>query len=196
MQLARVNVADGKILLQAVRFNLGDEIEIEDRGPNVKVVRRQLTNKKGSFEVVEYWELVGINHLTSGAVRAAEGIASLTIESKEALQAWFAVNWHGIVGKAGKPKEVLNNKQPGGIVVAKEMKTYANEQTKHIELRDYIVTEPVFRGTRVPIVSLFEHLESDCPLDEFLENFPSVSREAAVAVILGAQALTLERASR
>jgi uncharacterized protein (DUF433 family) len=83
-----------------------------------------------------------------------------------------------------------------------EMKT-ANEHAKHIKLRDYIVTdpdilggEPVFRGTRVPVVSLFEHLESDCPLDEFLENFPSVSREAAVAVIMGAQALILERASR
>lgn len=83
------------------------------------------------------------------------------------------------------------------------MKTYANGPTKPIEVRDYIVTdreilggEPVFRGTRVPVVSLFEHLESDCPLDEFLENFPSVSREAAVAVIMGAQALTLERAGR
>ena len=43
--------------------------------------------------------------------------------------------------------------------------------------------EPVFRGTRVPVASLFESLESDCPLNEFLENFPSVSREAAVAVM-------------
>ena len=56
--------------------------------------------------------------------------------------------------------------------------------------------EPVFRGTRVPVASLFEHLESDCPLDEFLENFPSVSREAAVAVIMGAWELTLKRVRR
>jgi uncharacterized protein (DUF433 family) len=83
------------------------------------------------------------------------------------------------------------------------MKTYPNEPAKHIELRDFIVTdpeilggEPVFRGTRVPVVSLFEHLESDCPLDEFLENFPSVSRAAAVAVIMGAQELALARAGR
>ena len=89
------------------------------------------------------------------------------------------------------------------MVVLEEMKTYANDQTKHVELRNYIVTDPeilggdpVFRGTRVPVASLFEHLESDCPLDEFLENFPSVSREAAVAVIMGAQELTLERAGR
>jgi uncharacterized protein (DUF433 family) len=100
--------------------------------------------------------------------------------------------------KAEKANDGLKNNKPGCIVVAKEMKTYANEQTKPIELRDYIVTdpdilggEPVFRGTRVPVVSLFEHLESDCPLDEFLDNFPSVSRAAAVAVITGAQALLL-----
>ena len=89
------------------------------------------------------------------------------------------------------------------MVVLEEMKTYANDQTKHVELRNYILTDPeilggdpVFRGTRVPVASLFEHLESDCPLDEFLENFPSVSRDAAVAVIMGAQELTLERAGR
>jgi uncharacterized protein (DUF433 family) len=97
----------------------------------------------------------------------------------------------------------LKNKPMGCMVVLEEMKTYANDQTKHVELRNYIVTDPeilggdpVFRGTRVPVASLFEHLESDCPLDEFLENFPSVSREAAVAVIMGAQELTLERAGR
>ena len=56
--------------------------------------------------------------------------------------------------------------------------------------------EPVFRGTRVPVASLFEHLESDCPLDEFLENFPSVSREAAVGVLTNAQALTLDKVRR
>jgi len=56
--------------------------------------------------------------------------------------------------------------------------------------------EPVFRGTRVPVATLFEHLESDCPLDEFLENFPSVSRAAAVAVLMGAEQLALEKARR
>jgi len=82
------------------------------------------------------------------------------------------------------------------------MKTTAN-QTKRTTLSDYIVTdreilggEPVFRGTRVPVASLFGHLESDCSLDEFLENFPTVTREAAVAVLMGAQKLTLEKARR
>ena len=83
------------------------------------------------------------------------------------------------------------------------MKTLSNEKAKHVELDDFILADPeilggdpVFRGTRVPVASLFEHLESDCPLEEFLENFPSVSREAAVAVIMAAQELTLERARR
>jgi uncharacterized protein (DUF433 family) len=82
------------------------------------------------------------------------------------------------------------------------MKTTLN-QTKPAALSDYIVTdreilggEPVFRGTRVPVASLFEHLESDCSLDEFLENFPTVTRETAVAVLMGAQQLTLEKARR
>jgi uncharacterized protein (DUF433 family) len=75
--------------------------------------------------------------------------------------------------------------------------------SKQVALGEYIVTDPdifggdpVFRGTRVPVASLFEHLEGDCSLDEFLENFPSVSREVAVAVLTGAQKLTLERAAR
>jgi uncharacterized protein (DUF433 family) len=69
-----------------------------------------------------------------------------------------------------------------------QMKEPSNQRA-HVSLSDFIVAdpeilggEPVFRGTRVPVVSLFEHLESDCSLDEFLENFPTVSREAAMAV--------------
>ncbi len=42
---------------------------------------------------------------------------------------------------------------------------------------------PVFKGTRVPIESLFDHLESNISLDEFLDQFPSVSREQAVALL-------------
>jgi len=42
---------------------------------------------------------------------------------------------------------------------------------------------PVFFGTRVPIESLFDHLEDGVSLDEFLEDFPSVSR-AQVSEVL------------
>jgi uncharacterized protein (DUF433 family) len=42
---------------------------------------------------------------------------------------------------------------------------------------------PVFIGTRVPVKNLFDYLESGDSLDEFLEDFPSVSREQAIAVL-------------
>jgi uncharacterized protein (DUF433 family) len=78
------------------------------------------------------------------------------------------------------------------------MKTIANLKTALSEAivadPEILGGEPVFRGTRVPVASLFEHLESDCSLDEFLENFPTVTRAAAVAVLMGALELTLERA--
>lgn len=41
----------------------------------------------------------------------------------------------------------------------------------------------VFSGTRVPISTLFDHLESGVSLAEFLEDFPTVSREQAVALL-------------
>ena len=42
---------------------------------------------------------------------------------------------------------------------------------------------PVFRGTRVPIRSLFDYLEGGDALDEFLRQFPSVQREQVIALL-------------
>ena len=42
---------------------------------------------------------------------------------------------------------------------------------------------PVFAGTRVPAQSLFDYLEGGETLDEFLRQFPSVSREQAIAAL-------------
>ncbi len=42
---------------------------------------------------------------------------------------------------------------------------------------------PVFRGTRVPVKTMFEYLENGESLDDFLEGFPTVSRELAVQVL-------------
>ena len=42
---------------------------------------------------------------------------------------------------------------------------------------------PVFKETRVPVRTLFEYLASNYSLDEFLECFPSVSRELALRVL-------------
>ena len=42
---------------------------------------------------------------------------------------------------------------------------------------------PVFRGTRVPIDALINNLEAGLTLDEFLENFPTVTREQASQIL-------------
>ena len=42
---------------------------------------------------------------------------------------------------------------------------------------------PVFRGTRVPVTALLDNLAAGLTLDEFLDNFPTVSREQAIQVL-------------
>ena len=42
---------------------------------------------------------------------------------------------------------------------------------------------PVFVGTRVPAQALIDYLEGGHPLDEFLDGFPSVTREQAIAAL-------------
>jgi uncharacterized protein (DUF433 family) len=42
---------------------------------------------------------------------------------------------------------------------------------------------PVFVGTRLPVKNLFEYLEAGDSLDQFLDDFPSVSRDQAIAVL-------------
>jgi uncharacterized protein (DUF433 family) len=58
-----------------------------------------------------------------------------------------------------------------------------------MNLREYISIspdvqfgKPVFKGTRVPVESLFLHLEQGISLNEFLSDFPGVSRKQAEAV--------------
>jgi uncharacterized protein (DUF433 family) len=53
--------------------------------------------------------------------------------------------------------------------------------------------DPVFRGTRVPFQTLLDYLEGGETLDEFLEQFPGVSRETAIAALEEAKALILAR---
>jgi uncharacterized protein (DUF433 family) len=43
--------------------------------------------------------------------------------------------------------------------------------------------EPLFHGTRAPVRILFQHLEKGISLEEFLDDFPTVSREQAVALL-------------
>ena len=59
---------------------------------------------------------------------------------------------------------------------------------------DYISRDPeimsgalCFKGTRVPVQNLFDYLEGSSSLEDFLEDFPSVSREAAIDVLEAAK---------
>jgi uncharacterized protein (DUF433 family) len=49
--------------------------------------------------------------------------------------------------------------------------------------------EPVFYGTRVPVKNLFDYLETGESLEEFLDDFPSVSKDQAVNLLIVAHRL-------
>jgi uncharacterized protein (DUF433 family) len=53
---------------------------------------------------------------------------------------------------------------------------------------------PVFRGTRVPVQTLFDYLEGGETLDDFLDGFPTVSRQLAIQALEEAKHLLLTRA--
>ena len=59
-----------------------------------------------------------------------------------------------------------------------------------MELKDLITIDPeilggqpVFKETRVPVETLFDHLEAGVSLEEFLEDFPTVTKEQAIATL-------------
>ena len=71
--------------------------------------------------------------------------------------------------------------------------------TKPVKLNDIIVKNPevlggtpVFRGTRVPFQNLLDYLEGGQTLDEFLDDFPTVSREVAIAALEQAKSMLVE----
>jgi uncharacterized protein (DUF433 family) len=53
---------------------------------------------------------------------------------------------------------------------------------------------PVFRGTRVPVQTLFDYLEGGETIEEFLQGFPTVSRDLALQVLKEAKQLLLASA--
>ena len=59
---------------------------------------------------------------------------------------------------------------------------------------DILGGTPVFKGTRVPVRTVFDYLADGCNLDEFLDNFPSVSRENAILVLEAGGTSLLEQA--
>ena len=54
---------------------------------------------------------------------------------------------------------------------------------------------PVFRGTRVPLQALFDYLEAGDSIDEFLEGFPTVTREQVMAFLEQARDKLIETVS-
>lgn len=74
----------------------------------------------------------------------------------------------GILGGGGG--EVESNRMP------------VKEQVVHSD-PEIMGGELVFVGTRVPVYNLFDYLEAGDSLDEFLEQFPSVTREQAIAAL-------------
>lgn len=56
---------------------------------------------------------------------------------------------------------------------------------------DILGGTPVFVGTRVPVQALIDYIEGGHPLDEFLDDFPTVSREQAIAALEQAKALLI-----
>jgi uncharacterized protein (DUF433 family) len=79
----------------------------------------------------------------------------------------------------GKKRIAIQSKNTNNRESRKAMKL---QEIVHIS-NDILGGTPVFRGTRVPVSSLFEHLQSGISLTEFLEDFPSVNRELAEKVI-------------
>ena len=59
---------------------------------------------------------------------------------------------------------------------------------------DIMSGTPVFVGTRVPFQTLIDYIEEGQPLSEFLEDFPTVSKEQAIAALEQAKEALLARA--
>src|SRR3989304_801507 len=75
-------------------------------------------------------------------------------------------------------------------------------RSKDMAIREPLITTspgrlsgtPVFAGTRVPVQTLIAYLEAGDPLDHFLRDFPSVSREHTIAVLELAKSALLAKA--
>ncbi len=57
--------------------------------------------------------------------------------------------------------------------------------------QDILGGTPVFRGTRVPFQALLDYLEGGQTIDEFLDDFPTVSKDAAIAALEFATSLVV-----
>jgi uncharacterized protein (DUF433 family) len=67
-------------------------------------------------------------------------------------------------------------------LVGEKMSRHQSQPVIHSD-PDILGGTPVFVGTRVPFKAMIDYLEANHPLDEFLDDFPTVSREQAIAAL-------------
>ncbi|HZM06484.1 MAG TPA: DUF433 domain-containing protein [Candidatus Saccharimonadales bacterium] len=85
---------------------------------------------------------------------------------------------------------VVNKSYAGSMNASKDLRALVGID------REIMSGAPVFAGTRVPVQTLFDYLEGGDDLEEFLEDFPSVSREHALRVLEAAKdSLLIQAAS-
>ena len=104
------------------------------------------------------------------------------------LAAAFASRW-GTLLRSTLPPDVRAPCRQERILEMQD-EAMANTSTIVHSDPDILGGTPVFVGTRVPVKSLYDHLAAGDTLDEFLENFPSVSRAQAVAALDMAREMT------
>ena len=87
------------------------------------------------------------------------------------------------IGKEEKVKILANEQLP--VVIGRKLGLIDGMKAKAIVVVDPEIMSgtPCFAGTRVPVRNLLDYLEAGDPLDEFLEQFPTVSRAQAVAFL-------------
>lgn len=85
----------------------------------------------------------------------------------------------------------MATRRPGSTIYSSQgckIESRANDIARDPEILGGM---PVFRGTRVPFKNLFDYLEGGHTLDEFLEECPSVTREAAIGALEHAKELVI-----
>ena len=83
----------------------------------------------------------------------------------------------------GPHRNIFNPTQRSGATKVKSMHSKAISRNS-----DILGGTPVFSGTRVPVRILIEHLEAGDRLDDFLDSYPTVSRNQAIEVLEAAKA--------
>jgi hypothetical protein len=99
VNLARCDIADGKVLIFTERCRDGLRPEIKDSGPDLKVYQRVGTRKSGDVTAVQYWRVDGADHLTNHAKALAKRARVPPIDRSGAgeIRAGFSVTWAEIV---------------------------------------------------------------------------------------------------